>query len=143
MTTYVDDIDNSLGLFGLTAAVSSDVDIALGDENVAIWHGYLLSNVLGDMFSEVFFNINKAKTHLFEWIIRDRNERCPCFLGFTTLRLVEYFAQRLDWRASVYRTCMAFASANTTVLLSHTWFAFSNFGFGCWCHVECSWSQGG
>lgn len=29
--TYVDNIDNSLGLFGLTAAVSSDVDIALGD----------------------------------------------------------------------------------------------------------------
>lgn len=29
--TYVDDVDNSLRLFGLTAAVSSDVYITLGN----------------------------------------------------------------------------------------------------------------
>ena len=30
---------------------------------------------------------------------------------------------------------MTFASADTTIPLSHTWLAFANFGFSGWCHV--------
>jgi len=52
--TYVDDINDPLGVFGFTAAMSSDVDVAFRDEDVSWWHGDVLNDILVQISNMVF-----------------------------------------------------------------------------------------
>lgn len=44
--TDPDCVNHLVGFFGFNTTVSRDVHIAFGDEDIAIWHGGLVHNVL-------------------------------------------------------------------------------------------------
>jgi hypothetical protein len=135
-STHIDNVDNLLGVFCSTSAVSSDVNIAFGDEYVTRWHGDMLGDILVRLAIHLYLH-SETSSYFLERIIRNRNWYSACLRLWTLLclclRLIKDFRQRLIGASWVRGTGMTVAGANSAILFPSAGFALANLRFGFCC----------
>lgn len=75
VVTHVDGVDGLERLLGLDSTRSSDIDVSLGNEYIAIRHGHCCQDVLSSSQHDRFVVVQGAwVTYLFQWISRVRDD---------------------------------------------------------------------